>query len=325
LEVLSGGKLDPQITIYEPAASWFDPRAVRRLAFNDEPDTASKNLNPSLTYRFDRKGPFLATVGAFLGRGGPDCSYQLRIVPAAQRGIPMTTPKLAHKLDGGWEEHSFARELGLDRLTALAARTAISTETMSPGRPESKVANVALTAVSGAPEVDRPGAKPATHVVPVAEGEPNRALNQAREISLPALIEGTIDRPGGVDHFRFRVNDGTRLAFEIETPAKPAPFFAPRLAVFDQRGQEVLNNIYAFVQGSGEFIEKVVEPKVISNFEQGGEYLLEVRDLTFRSGGPDFRYRVLIRPQIPHVSRIDVAFSLGRSLDGFFKGTRLSI
>ena len=91
------------------------------------------------------------------------------------------------------------------------------------------------------------------------------------------------------------------------------------MAVFDQTGQEVLNNIYAFVQGSGEFIEKVVEPKVISNFEQGGEYLLEVRDLTFRSGGPDFRYRVLIRPQIPHVGRIDVAFSLGRSLDGSLK------
>jgi hypothetical protein len=160
LEVLSGGKLDPQITIYEPAASWFDPRAVRRLAFNDEPNTASKNLSPSLAYRFARKGPFLPTVGAFLGRGGPDCSYQLRMVPAAQRGVPMTTPRLAHELEGGWQDRSFTRELGLDRLRALAART-VAIEAKSSGRAESKGSNFAAAGVTnaGVPEADRPDAR----------------------------------------------------------------------------------------------------------------------------------------------------------------------
>ena len=153
----------------------------------------------------------------------------------------------------------------------------------------------------------------------IAEDEREARENPPREIPVPALLEGTIDRPGDTDRFSFRVNDGTRLAFEIETPAKPAPFFTPRLGVFDQAGQEILNNIYGFVQGSGEFIEKVVEPKVVYNFERGGEYLLEVRDLTFRGGGPDFRYRILVRPQIAHVGSIEVAFSLGRSLDGSLK------
>src|SRR5204863_2439179 len=60
-----------------------------------------------------------------------------------------------------------------------------------------------------------------------------------------------------------------------------------------------LLNVFAFVQGSGEFVEKVLEPKITYKFERGGEYLLELRDLTSRNGGPDFRYRVVIRPQIP--------------------------
>ena len=89
-EVVGAGNFDPQLSLYEPGGSWFDPRALRRLAFNDEPNTASKNLSPALAYRFDRKGLFLSSVGSFLGRGGPDCSYQLRIVPAALRGVPMT-------------------------------------------------------------------------------------------------------------------------------------------------------------------------------------------------------------------------------------------
>src|SRR5262249_38983616 len=52
LEVLSAEKFDPQISLYEPGGSWFDPRALKRLAFNDEPNTASKNLSPVLSYRF---------------------------------------------------------------------------------------------------------------------------------------------------------------------------------------------------------------------------------------------------------------------------------
>ena len=63
----------------------------------------------------------------------------------------------------------------------------------------------------------------------------------------------------------------------------------------------------------------MVEPKVIYSFERGGEYVLEVRDLTARNGDPDFHYRIMVRPQIPHVGSIEVALSLARSLDGSLK------
>ena len=314
LEVLAAEKFDPQISLYEAAGSWFDPRALRRLAFNDEPNTASKNLSPVLTYRFDRKGPFLASVGSFLGRGGPDCSYQLRIVPAALRGVPMTTPKLAHPLDGAWQERSFTRELKSGRLLALRARTVEAVEE-KPSRSSSSREDA--VAGQGAAKSDHQGMESLLEPVLINEDRLKKDLPQL--IPLPALLEGTIDRPGDTDRFRFNVNDGARLAFEIETPVKPAPFFTPRLGVFDQAGHEILSNVYGFVQGSGEFIEKVVEPKVVYSFERGGEYVLEVRDLTARNGDPDFQYRILVRPQIPHVGSIEVALSLARSLDGSLK------
>lgn len=49
---------------------------------------------------------------------------------------------------------------------------------------------------------------------------------------------------------------------------------------------------------------KGVEPKVIHTFQTAGEYILEIRDITSRFGNSDYAYRVLVRPQIPHVGEI---------------------
>jgi len=47
-----------------------------------------------------------------------------------------------------------------------------------------------------------------------------------------------------------------------------------------------------------------VEPKVVATFEQEGQYTLRIRDVTKRAGSPRFRYRLMIRPQIPHVGNV---------------------
>ncbi len=313
-EVLHTGKLDPQLSVLEPAGSWFDPQALKRLAFNDEPNTASKNLSPALSYRFDRRGRYLVTVGGFLGRGGPDSSYQLRIVPGAQEGAAMSAPRMAHEPGGYWQERSFARALLPDRLKALEHRTVVVPRTEPSAESASKASGAAsnLAGNEGSPKLKAQEAKFSAELALIEES----SGEESRAILLPALIEGTIEQPGDADRFRFRVNDGARLAFELETPATPAPLLAPRIGVFDEAGQEILNNVFAFVQGSGEFIEKVLEPKVTCKFERGGEYSLEIRDLTSRNGGPDFHYRVVIRQQIPHVGRVEMASSFGRALDG---------
>ena len=230
----------------------------------------------------------------------------------------MSAPKLAHPVEGRWQERSFARELRLDRLKALKSR-AVEMADVKPGVPD---ASKAASTGSSAPTQVQPGpenkkrAALATELVLTAEQEPKPSTEEAVAITLPTLIDGKIDSPGDVDRFKFHVEDGARLVFEIETPVTPAPLFTPRIGLFDENGHEVLSNIFAFVQGSGEFIEKVHEPKVTYKFERGGDYLLEVRDLTSRNGGPRCEYRVVVRPQIPHVGRLAVCSSFGRTFDG---------
>jgi hypothetical protein len=107
-----------------------------------------------------------------------------------------------------------------------------------------------------------------------------------------------------VDEFTFKVQAGDKVAFEIETPRLAPPYFAPRLAVLDGSGHEVVNNIYRKISGDGDDWAKSIEPKTIYTFEQGGEYHLRIRDLTSQNGNSDFRYRILVRPQIPHIGEV---------------------
>jgi hypothetical protein len=52
---------------------------------------------------------------------------------------------------------------------------------------------------------------------------------------------------------------------------------------------------------------KAISSKSTYSFEHGGEFTLQIRDITSRYGRPDFRYRILVRPQVPHVGEIAVA------------------
>jgi hypothetical protein len=290
-EVVSADRLDAQITIYEPSGSWFDPQRWRRLAHNDEPNTASRNKNPNLTHRFSKPGRYVVSVASFLGRGGPDYYYLMRV--AAPATPCFSAPLLAHPRLGRWDERSFTRRLDLDRLDLIAGRT-----------------------VPPAPAKEAPSGAEKPALVRAPEREPNDGEQEALEIEVPSLIEGTIERSGDIDWFRFAITDGARLAFEIETSERPAPLFTPRITVVDANGHELVNNVYAYVQGSGEFIEKTVEPKITASFERGGEYRLRIEDFTSRHGGPDSRYRVMVRRQLPHMGRVEAGLGFQPLTDG---------
>ena len=138
----------------------------------------------------------------------------------------------------------------------------------------------------------------------VKEIEPNETASQALKVAVPALIEGTIERPRDVDSFRFKVRAGQQLAFEIETPdAKPFDFI-PRLAVLDGNGEEIVTNFFRRLENK--FWTRSIEPKTIYTFERSGDYTLQIRDITARYGNSRFSYRVVIRPQVPHIGHIEV-------------------
>ena len=73
---------DPSLSIYDSEGSWFDPKRLKRIAYNDEPVWVfGKPTDAHLAQRFTKSGTYLLRVEAFAGQGGPDYSYQLKIAP----------------------------------------------------------------------------------------------------------------------------------------------------------------------------------------------------------------------------------------------------
>src|SRR5207249_1888376 len=78
----------------------------------------------------------------------------------------------------------------------------------------------------------------------VREVEPNDQPEHAKVFELPAVLEGTIGRPGDIDFFRFKARAGQKLAIEVQTPHAAPPHFNLRLDVLDARKAVVLTNLH---------------------------------------------------------------------------------
>ena len=175
-----------------------------------------------------------------------------------------------------WEERSWKRELKPDRLKDLWSRGG---------------------------EVGVPKG------IPVVRPDEQR-VNDSSEpvpVTIPALIEGAIERPAKIDRVRFAVKAGDRIALEVETVAKTIPQFNPYLRIISARGDEAFTNVHSTVNTCGDLILKQVQPKTTYSFPREGEYILEIRDITHLYGDPSFTYRVLLRQQVPHMGEVKVS------------------
>src|SRR5258706_210939 len=107
---------DPSLSICEPSGSWFDPKRINRVAFNDEPLWVIGRLTDAyLVHTFAKAGHYLLRIEAFSGQGGPDYSYQLKILPGE---APQDQAPAAE----GWVERTFSRRLSANRLNELTER-----------------------------------------------------------------------------------------------------------------------------------------------------------------------------------------------------------
>lgn len=292
--------LDPELTLYEPTGSWFDKERTTRLAYNDDPSSYHVSRLPQLTYRFLKKGRYLVGVGAFLGGGSPHFSYQLRISDSSAPTFAQLDRNGRNRDPAPWNERAFRRPIGFGRLGVLQSRSAA---------PNGAGAVVPLTNgdASGHADSVQPGADgrgSQASIVLVKEQENGEREGNTLSISVPGLVEGTIDRPGDVDRYAFKAERGQQVAFEVETPRVGPPQFNPRFGIVDEEGRELFSNVYKRLGRQLTFYLKTVEPKTLYTFERSGEYWLVVSDLTRRFGNDGFRYRLLMRPQIPHVGKV---------------------
>lgn len=292
--------LDPELTLYEPTGSWFDPERTTRLAYNDDPSSYHVSRLPQLTYRFRKKGRYLVGVGAFLGGGSPHFSYQLRISDSSAATFAELDRIGRNRISAPWNQRAFRRPIGSGRLALLESRSAGSNGT----DPEAPLSN---GAASSQAEPVQPGAKGRggqASIMLVKEQENGEREGDALSVSVPGLVEGTIDRPGDVDRYAFKAERGQQVAFEVETPQVGPPQFNPRFGILDEEGRELFSNVYKRLGRQLTFYLKTVEPKTLYTFERSGDYSLVVSDLTRRFGNAGFRYRLLLRPQIPHVGEV---------------------
>ena len=295
----AGRQFGPQLTLEEPGSSWFEANRGRRLAVVYPPIA----LEPVsvLRYRFPKSGRYLLAVSSFLNIYRPQYSYQLLAGPA---DAPPVLPEESFAVDVF--KRSFERKLEPSRLELLLSRT-VPTQQAEKAAAESSSSGAQTTGPDLPKAQSTDPASASDTAVRAAEQEPNDAPSQALEVRLPVLVEGAIDRPGDVDFFKIRVAGAQKLAFEIETPDASPPVFNPKIRVLDANGErELVTNIYRWIAGDGDDWIKRIEPKTIYAFGNDEEYLLQVRDLTARNGGSSFRYRILIRPQIPHMGKVEV-------------------
>ena len=279
-EVLSSPSMDPALALYQLTGSWFNPDRAKRLAFNDEPIAYPKlSTEAILTHRFETSGKYLVRVSGFLGEGGVDHQYLLRTTPATSEGTSWrrrNSEPGRSDLDR-WQERTWTRPLQRDRMKILRSR------------------RVALQS------------EPDPIEIPVIDLDAERASASegSRRVDLPSLLKGTIDPPGDIDRVSFTVETGDKIALEVETPNQTLPLFNPYLRIYDDQGVEVLTNVHSTLNGNND-ISKQIQPKTIHSFPRAGKFTLEIRDITATYGDA---YKVLLRPQVPHMGQIHVTES----------------
>jgi hypothetical protein len=264
---------DPAITIYEPSGSWFDPARLNRIAYNDEPQWVSgKGTDAYLVHRFTKEGEYLLRIEAFAGQGGPDYSYELKIAPGVHPQSGAGADEAGEDEEGGggagWQERAWTRRLDTQRLNELGKR----------GGKDDK--------------------QPAL--------ETYRAAAEPVLFKTPGIIEGIIGKPGEIQRARFHLDKPADVAVEVETPGAAPPYFNPMFRVLGPAGIEVASNVMAGKGACTGAMTKSLQAKTILPLRDTGDYTIEVRDATANLAGADFRFRLQVRPQIPHVGQVRV-------------------
>ena len=300
--ILASEDCDPRITLYEPTGSWFSPETLTRLAVNDDAIWQTFSTSALLTYQLPRDGQYVVKVDSHVGAGAPDMVYQFRIFRSSHSGPVDGTQ---HVKSTPWRERDFRRGLGPQRMTQLRARTALGSlpKASAPDVPADQAG-----VVEKGPATASVQARLEDQTIGVSEElEPNDDPESAVKIPVPGIVEGAIQRPGDVDVYRVNIERGRKLAFEFELTDSRLPHFSPYLEVLTAAGDRVLTNLHKRVVRNSTFYQKDVQAKTIHTFETEGQHIVRVRDLTSRMASPTFKYRLLVRPQVPHVGELHLA------------------
>ena len=118
------------------------------------------------------------------------------------------------------------------------------------------------------------------------ETEPNDLPAQATKVTVPAMLNGRIDKPGDVDYWSFEARKGEAVALELRAQRLGSPLQGV-LTVCDAQGKELARAEAAAGQ---------LDPVLTFTPAADGVYCVRVADRFHTRGGPDFAYRLRLAP-----------------------------
>jgi hypothetical protein len=142
-------------------------------------------------------------------------------------------------------------------------------------------------------------------VTEVAEQEPNDTSTEAQPLTLPVTVNGRLQEPGDIDHYRLNVKAGERLMLSIEA-ANLGSRMDSVLELTDETGTVIARNDDASWQTR--------DSRIIQTFTQSGSYVLKVYDSQGggnQGRGNPFFYRLTIGTE-PLVTRLSPLDAVGR-------------
>ena len=181
-------------------------------------------LNPPLESRFAHESPIVAmaisTDGRHLLSAGEDRSLKCWSVPGLmlEREYPQQADVVSVIVADGTGFLVGRMDGGLEVVAAPAALPAVPAVAAASTQAATVVASGSAAAVT--------------------EVEPNDAPAQAASVPVPAVVKGTIGRPGDTDCFRFKARAGETLVVETDA-ARSKSRLDSRLELLDAAGRPI--------------------------------------------------------------------------------------
>jgi hypothetical protein len=123
------------------------------------------------------------------------------------------------------------------------------------------------------------------------ESADNDDSMHASRFTIPATLNGRIDRAGDVDYWTFEALAEQKIDFDLRASRLGSPL-DPVLFVQDADGKELATN--------DDFDGKNSDSKLTFSVSKDGQYRVGVRERFASRGGPQFAYRLHVRPSTPN-------------------------
>ncbi|MBI4906658.1 MAG: hypothetical protein HY820_23725 [Acidobacteria bacterium] len=130
----------------------------------------------------------------------------------------------------------------------------------------------------------------------IREIEPNDTDTLAQRITLPAVIDGRIGKPGESDYYVFAAAKDQRLVMEVQARRLDSPLDS--ILTLYAANRTVLAENDDWVDPLQSAAVHHADSRIVYTFRAAGSYVLRIRDIQ-GNGGEAFAYRLSIAPPNP--------------------------